>query len=108
MLLQCTCGGGEARSVYVHLYSILQFPRGERGRKAEPSLYLHGCEVPDVVELKHNLHVAFGKALVAPAHVVVPGPHAVHVTVEEVIQTCGSIRQLAKAFCQPSGGQKEK
>lgn len=61
-----------------------------------------------MIKLKDHLHVAFGKALVAPAHIVIPGPRAVHVTVEEIIQTCGSIRQLAKAFCQSGGGKKEK
>ena len=57
-----------------------------------------------MVELKDHLHVTFGEALVVPAHVVVPGPHAVDVTVEKVVQTQGAICQLAEAFCQSGGG----
>lgn len=69
-----------------------------------PTPYLHGGEISDVVKLKDHLHVTFGEALVAPAHIVVPWPHAVYVTVEKIIQTPGSIRQLAEALCQSSGG----
>lgn len=65
--------------------------------------YLHGSEVSDVVKLKDHLHVTFREGFVAPAHVVVPWPHAVYVVVEKIIQTPGAIRQLAKAFCQSSG-----
>lgn len=61
-----------------------------------------------MIKLKDHLHVAFRKALVAPAHVVIAGPRAVHVAMEEIIQTCGSIRQLAKAFSQSAGGKKER
>lgn len=57
-----------------------------------------------MVELEDHLHVTFGEALVAPAHVVVPRPHAVCVAVEKVVQTPGAVCQLAEALCQPSGG----
>lgn len=75
---------------------------------AAPTPYLHGSEVSDVVKLKDHLHVTFGEALVAPAHVVVPWPHAVYVAVEKIIQTPGAICQLAEALCQPSGGDEWK
>lgn len=65
--------------------------------------YLHGCEVSDVVKLKDHLHVTFREALVAPAHIVVPGPHAVHVAVDKIIQTPGAVRQLAEALFQSRG-----
>lgn len=55
-----------------------------------------------MVKLKDHLHVTFGEALVVPAHVVVPGPHAVYVAVEEIIQTPGAVCQLAEALCQSS------
>lgn len=53
-----------------------------------------------MIELEDHLHVTFGEALVAPAHVVVTRPSSVHVTVEEVVQTPAAIRQLAEALCQ--------
>lgn len=62
--------------------------------------YLHRGEVANVVELEDHLHVTFGEALVAPAHVVVTRPSAVHVTVEEVVQTPAAVRQLAEALRQ--------
>lgn len=53
-----------------------------------------------MVELEDHLHVTFGEALVAPAYVVVTRPSAVHVTVEEVVQTPAAVRQLAEALRQ--------
>lgn len=53
-----------------------------------------------MVKLKDHLHVTFREALVAPAHIVVPWPHAVYVAVDKIIQTPGAIRQLAEALCQ--------
>ncbi len=61
-----------------------------------------------MVELKDHLHVTFREALVAPAHIVVPRPHAVYVTVEEVIQTPGAVRQLAKALCKSCRGMAKE
>lgn len=69
--------------------------------------HLHGGEVSNVVKLKDRLHVTFGEALVAPAHVVVARPHAVYVAVEEIIQTPGAVRQLAEALCQSGGGMND-
>ena len=60
---------------------------------------LHGGEVPDAVELKGDLHVAAGSALVAPAHVVVARPDVVLVGLREVVQPRHPVRQLAQAFC---------
>lgn len=62
--------------------------------------YLHRGEVANVVELEDHLHVTFGEALVAPAHVVVTRPSSVHMTVEEVVQTPAAVRQLAEALRQ--------
>lgn len=67
--------------------------------------YLHGGEVADVVELEDHLHITFGEALVAPAHVVVTGPSSVHVAVEEVVQTPAAVGQLAEAPGQSAGSR---
>lgn len=57
-----------------------------------------------MVELKDHLHVTFREGLVVPAHIVVPGPHAVYVAVEEIVQTPSAICQLAEALRQSGGG----
>lgn len=61
-----------------------------------------------MVELIGHLHVTFGEALVVPAHVVIPWPHAVDLAVEEIIQTPGAICQLAKALRKSGGGKSGK
>lgn len=83
-----------------------------RGVKTEntnwcnPQTHLHGGEVSCAVKLKHDFHKSTGEALVAPANVVVPGPHIVDVTLCEIIQATHSISQLAQTLCHAEKQRK--
>lgn len=60
----------------------------------------HHCgEISYTVKLKHDLHVSARETLIAPTHVVVAGPHVVHVALCEIVQSAHAIRQLAQSLC---------